>query len=245
MQAHALPPAPALRIVDPRRVRRQRLLLIVCWLATVLLAWLIGRHWIFPSLDGPQAQLLDAHQQIASLKERLSDAEQRAANLGRAEQIARLANENVQSVLADREATISELRRDLALYNRLVGPQAAGQGLAVHEVVLTPGEHGVVAMDVVLTQTRDVRGGSQGHVTVSVEGQRAGRTETLPWEDLAAAGSQDGLAFQFRYFQRLQASLVLPPDFQPHALEVHVRSKGQDTVRQKLRWDQLVNEGSV
>ena len=245
MQPHALPPAPALRIVDPRRVRRQRLLLALCWMITVLLAWLVGRYWIFPSLDGPQAQLLDAHQQIDSLKERLSDAEQRAANLGRGEQIARLANENVQSVLADREATIAELRRDLALYNRLVGPQAAGQGLTVHEVVLTPAGQGVVSMDVVLTQTRDVRGGSEGHVTVSVEGQRDGRTQTLPWTELAAAGNQEGLAFQFRYFQRLQSSLVLPPDFQPHTLEIHVRSKGSDTVHQKLRWDQLISQGSA
>lgn len=245
MQPHTLPPAPALRIVDPRRVRRQRLLLIVCWLTTVALAWLVGRYWIFPSLDGPQAQLLDAHQQVASLKERLSDAEQRAANLGRAEQIARLANENVQSVLTEREATIAELRRDLALYNRLVGPQAAGQGLTVHEVVLTPTGQDVMSMDVVLTQTRDVRGGSQGHVTVTVEGQRDGRTETLPWKDLAAAGDEDGLAFQFRYFQRLQTSLVLPPDFQPHALEIQVHSRGNETVHRKLRWDQLVNEGSV
>lgn len=244
MQPHALPPAPALRIVDPRRLRRQRLLLLTGWLLTVVMAWLVGRYWIFPSLDGPQAQLLEAHQQIASLKERLSDAEQRAANLGRAEQIARLANENVQAVLAEREATIADLRRDLALYNRLVGPQAAGQGLSVHEVSLTPAGHGVVEMDLVLTQTRDVRSGSEGHVTVSVEGQRDGRSETLPWEDLAA-GSSEGLAFQFRYFQRLQASLVLPADFQPHALEIQVRSKGSDTVRQKLRWDQLINEGNV
>jgi hypothetical protein len=55
---------------------------------------------------------------------------------------------------------------------------------------------------------------------------------------LGGAPRADGLApFQFRYFQNLEHEIVLPPGFQPSAVNVEVRSSRQAPVRQSFPWE--------
>jgi hypothetical protein len=236
-------PMPTLRVIDPLRARRQRWTVIGIWFATVVLAYVVGRYVMIPDAGGLSAQLDEARATLSSTRDRLADVEQRLAVVERAEQIARLANENVQSALASKDSEIASLRRDRALYDRLIGPDAVRQGLAVFELELRPATDGSVGFIATLTQTRDVRSGSKGRLTVAVDGQRGGQLERLDWPQLAAAGEEGGIDYDFRYFQRLEGRFMLPDGFQPHTVRVNLKGSGDDAVERSWSWEQVVKQG--
>lgn len=237
------PVMPTLRVIDPRRARRRRQILIVAWLASVALAFVVGRYVLLPGADTLSARLGESQAALAEHRQRLSEVEQRLANVERAEQIARLGNENVQQTLAAKDAELAEVRRELTLYKRLVGPQAERQPLSVQELSLSEDEAGF-AFSAVLTQTQDVRRGSEGRLTLSVEGQRNGLPERLPWSKLVPAAAAEGLAYDFRYFQRVDGRIMLPDGFLPHTIHVQLRGKGGESVQRSLPWQQAMNPGT-
>jgi len=239
MQTPGLPPMPTLRVIDPRRARRQQWLLVVAWVLSVLMGYVIGRYVMIPPGGSLAAALDEATASNTELRTRLDEVEQRLANVERAEQIARLANENVQSALAGKDTQIANLSRDLALYNRLLGPEAERQDLTVYEVELDAANGGSFAFAVILTQTQDTRAGSAGRLTLSVEGQRNGKMERLDWADIAAPDQAEGLAYDFRYFQRVQGRFLLPEGFQPHSLRVRAHGRGREQAERTLRWDEV------
>ncbi len=235
---------PTLRVIDPKRARRQRWTMAGLWFLTVVLAYVVGRYVMIPDAGGLSAELDQARAAAVSSRDQLEDVEQRLAIVERAEQIARLANENVQAALADKDSEITNLRRDLALYDRLVGSDAVRQGLAVFELAIRPAPDGSVGFSATLTQTQDTRRGSSGRLTLSVEGQRDGQLERLTWGQLAASGDADGLPYDFRYFQRLEGRFMLPEGFQPHTVTVRLQGSGKELVERSLRWEQVMPQGS-
>lgn len=240
MQSPGLPPMPTLRVIDPRRARRQRLILAGLWVASLLVAYVVGRYVMIPDAGGLSAQLAETRTTLDALRQRLADAEQRLAIVERAEQIARLANENVQAALAGKDREINRLTRDLNLYNRLVGPQAERRGLAVQELELMPAGDGSVAFSATLTQTQDVTRGSEGRLTLHLEGQRNGQLQRLDWPDMAGPDAAEGLPFEFRYFQRVDGRFMLPDDFQPHTVRVRLQARNGEPVERTLRWNEVL-----
>lgn len=237
------PVMPTLRVIDPRRARRRRQILVTAWLASVALAFVVGRYLLLPGADTLSARLAESQAALSESRQRLDEVEQRLANVERAEQIARLGNENVQQTLAEKDAELADIRRELALYRRLVGPQAERHPLSVQELSLREDEAGY-AFSAVLTQTQDVRRGSEGRLTLSVEGQRDGRPERLAWKDLVPVDAADGLAYDFRYFQRIDGRIMLPDGFLPHTIHVQLRGKGGESVQRSLPWQQATNLGT-
>lgn len=237
-------PMPTLRVIDPRRARRQRLWLLVLWLSSVAIAYVVGRYVIIPDAGGLRAQLEQTRAAESELRRRLGETEQRLANLERAEQIARMANENVQVALTDKEAELARLRRDLALFERLFGPDVERQGLSVQEVSVQPSSNGdSVRFSVIATRTREVRGNQTGRLTLSVEGQHEGRLQRLDWADLAPTDSEQGLDYDFRYFQRIEGSFLLPEGFQPLTIQVRLIGRDGERAERSVRWQQALVSG--
>lgn len=237
------PVRPTLQVVDPRRLRRRRQILAAAWAGSVALAFVIGRYVLLPGADTLMARLVESQAALAEYRQRLSEVEQHLANVERAEQIARLGNENVQRTLAQREAELADLRRQLTLYERLIGPQAQRHPLTVQELNLRQDEAGY-AFSVLLTQTQDVRRGSEGRLKLSVEGLGDGRPQRLPWNDLVPPDASEGLPYDFRYFQRVEGRIILPDGFLPHTIHVELRGRNGETVQRSLPWQQALTQGT-
>jgi hypothetical protein len=64
-----------------------------------------------------------------------------------------------------------------------------------------------------------------GSVELEVHGEEQGEVRQLSFSDLTAdrAGT---LVFQFRYFQRLEGRLILPPAFEPQRVLIRVIEDG-------------------
>ena len=226
------PPRLVVRRHDDVGHRWRRLGWGLAWLASLLA---VGAAVHVLGVRGTPA-VVDHKQQRVLLAE-VNDLKQQVANLQRAGQVNEVATVALRGTLAQREKELSALRSDLGFYSRLVSGNGQRQGLKLQEVKLQPitGSRG---WTLILSLTQNAKRGDEinGHATVSVEGLRKDKVVTLDWAALGDGAQKDGLPFRFTYFQQLQGTIVLPADFRPTRLRIHVQPASGETVNRTVAW---------
>ena len=238
-----VPPPPMLvvRPHDPRRRRRAFLLIAVAWLLSLLLVF--GAVQL---MQGQIAHVVDHSELIAAQKE-IEALRQNAAALERAGQVARAANNDLQQTLRDNREQIAALRADLAFYSRLTGGAGRREGLNVHGVHVQPSASARV-YNVAITLTQNLKSGqvASGRVRVSVSGVRDGKLTTLGWAELAPDQDANGLAFSFKYFQQIRATVMLPEGFNPNRVRVEADAGGEmGRADQDYAWSEALSAQEV
>jgi hypothetical protein len=214
-----------------------------------LLPWVIAVLWpvsllgvygwasarAVPALAAAEASLRELREQFDAQAAALEQALQGEATARRSDQISRAANTELQATLAEREEEVAGLRADLAFYESLVGATGPRAPLRVHAARFQPEAAGSWRYTVTLTQNLNRAAITRGTLRFSVEGVREGRLVQLAWGDLVPAAQRAGQAFSFRYFQRLEGSIVLPAGFTPQRVKVSL-SGPSGAVEQSLPW---------
>jgi len=196
------------------------------WLLSLLLVgWLCARY-ASPDAGGLRERLRQSERQAASLRAENEELRQRQATLEASDKISRAANTEVQASLAERDEEIAGLRADVAFYERLVGATSQRKGLNTHSVEFTAEAAGSWHYSVVLTQNLNRGAISQGQMRFAVEGVKGGKLVTVGWDELNQRKDVPGQAYSFRYFQRLDGSVMLPRDFTPQRVRVSLAGPG-------------------
>ena len=203
----------------------------VAWLLSVAATWWLAAHFATPAPAPVGATPVVSAAPAADAAE-LRRLRQQVATLKRSDQISRNANVGLQQTLAEREEEVSALRADVDFYERLVGSTGQRQGLRVHEAKFEPEAGGTWHYTVTLTQNLNRGAISKGGMRFAIEGVRAGKLETVRWDDLLQQKNAPAKAFSFRYFQQLEDSVMLPPGFTPQRVKVSL-SGG---VEQQFPW---------
>ncbi len=228
------PPRFVVRRHDDSGQRRHWLWLGAAWLGSLALTALMVS--LLSSRHATAPVRVDLHEQRKLLAQ-IDDLKQQVANLQRAAQVNEIATRSVRGTLAQREKELSSLRSDLGFYSRLVGGDDQRQGLKLQEVKLQPiaGSRG---WNLSLSLTQNAKRGDSltGHVVVSVEGLRNNKVTRLDWPELGNTAQKDGLPFRFTYFQQLHGSIVLPADFRPTRLRIHVQPGSGAPVDRSVAW---------
>jgi hypothetical protein len=228
------PPELVIRHNDAERRRRLVAMLALVWLGSILLTVAFCTQVLSHRDDAP-------NERIKTLEAEADAARSRIVVLERAEQVARTAIGQLQGDLSEREEEIAALRSDLAFYNRLAGGEKR-EGLSVSGVTLTavPGSR---AWNFLATVTQSFRRGeiTRGHLTVSVEGIVDGRLRQLDWGALSQHQNESGIAYSFKYFQRVSGTIMLPGGFTPNRIRVRLDGSG-GRVEQAFAWDAAVAE---
>jgi hypothetical protein len=226
------PPRPSLRPPAGNGLRRHHAWLAIAWLTSVLLAALIAGAVAWRNTPAAQRE-----REFATLETQIGTLKQQLANAQRDQQVTDIATRSLRATLTEREEEIAGLRADLEFYSRLVGGDAQREGLKVHDIHLQP-LPGSLGWNLSLSLTQNAKRDADigGTVTVSVEGVRAGKVVQLDWPALGDTTQEDGLPFHFKYFQALHATFVLPADFRPTRLQVHVAPKGEAPVERSIAW---------
>lgn len=135
----------------------------------------------------------------------------------------------VESQLGQLQEKILEQQEELGFYEGIVGPSQQA-GLRVQDFELAPGvDSSAYRVHLVLAQALRNDRRVSGYVELTVQGVADGEMRTLSLRDLASEGHKNGrLAFSFRYFQNLQANLVLPDGFEPSLIIVKLTPKGKN-----------------
>lgn len=212
--------------------RRRWLWLGLIWLLSVLV---IGAGVYLATARGPLASV--GHGVRHQLQKENQTLHKQVVGLTRSLQVYEVATHSLQNTLAEREEKINGLRADLTFYSHLIGGGSQHQGLRVQDVHLTRVGQSR-AWNITVTLTHNVRRGSEvkGAVSISVEGILKGHLIRLDWAKLGGKASQDGLGFNFRYFQQVRGTLMLPPDFVPNRLRIEAKPVKGKSVVHRVNW---------
>jgi len=229
------PQPPRFEIV-PQQARPPRWLLPTATLVFGLVAGGALGWWLqAPPVGDPQAKLAASQTRVEQQQAQIAELQQRVATLSRSDQISREANRDVQSMLAEKDEEIAGLRGDVAFYERFVGSSGSRKGLAVHSAEFAPEAGGSWRYEVVVTQSINRGGLTQGQMQFSVEGVRQGQLATVNWDQLHQKTGAPAQEYSFRYFQRLGGSVILPAGFTPQRVKVTLRGGGAN-VEEALAW---------
>ncbi len=225
-------PEPRFVIVPHRpQVRLTLVVCLVLWLLSLVAVWQVSTRYAAPKmhkLTVEQASLREERNDLRAEADRLSDALTMAQ---RSDQVTRTATKALQATLLEREEEIAALRADVGFYERLVSGSAQRQGLTVHSVEMTPESGGSVSYAITLTQSLKKGSLTRGEVSLVVEGTLDGRLTSLDWQALRQDADAATLAFEFRYFQQIEGTIMLPKGFEPQRVRVVARAGGQATER--------------
>ena len=231
-------PPPRFMIVERRPSRRPLAWACLClaWAASLFGAWSWAGWRAAPRLDEVTEQLGRVSGQLGNYQRELRELRQRQVTLARSDQISRTANLEVQRELAQRERDIASLRTRTAFYERLGGATAKPRGLSVHSARFVAEAGGSWRYQVLLTQSLNRGAVSLGQLRFAVEGVRDGKLATIQWDELHQRAAAPAQAYSFRYFQKLDGSVMLPPGFTPQRVRVSLRSD-DTSVEQTVAWE--------
>lgn len=160
------------------------------------------------------------------------------------EKIDTAAYRRVEEQLAELQEEILTQREDLAFYRGIVADQQTG--LRIQDLELSRGANAsTFTMHLVLAQAIRADRRISGYVELIVEGTQDGQKRSLKLADLAgeADDADSSIAFSFRYFQNLQADLVLPVGFAPARVTVKLTPNGKSAKPLEKSFDWAVRAG--
>ena len=198
----------------------------VAWLLSLLLVGWLASRYASPDAGGLRERLRQSERHVQQQSAQIEELRQRQATLEASDKISRAATAEVQASLAERDEEIAGLREDVAFYERLVGATSQRKGLNAHSVEFSAEAAGTWHYRVVLTQNLNRGAISQGQMRFSVEGVKGGKLATVTWDELHQRREVPGQAYSFRYFQRLDGSVMLPKDFTPQRVRVSLTGPG-------------------
>jgi len=222
---HRLPLSPS------RGMRRNRVFLAAgfcCALIVVWVAYEFGQ--IRAGHNGFEARKRQSELQgrIGEVRAENDELRRQVAILETGKKIDIEAYRQVEQRLAELQNEILTQQEDLAFYRGIVADQQTG--LRVQDLELLAGADDYsFSLRLVLAQAMRASQRISGSVRLQVEGMRNGQALTLGLPELGVVDEQRRSlsGFSFRYFQNLEADLVLPEGFAPARVIVTLTPKGK------------------
>lgn len=236
-------PRLVVRSDDALQRRWLAVVLFVVWLATLGLAWWLGGRHAAPDLEAIRERDAGSTRSAAEMATALDAARRRIAVLGQSDRVSRLANESLQKTLRLRETEIASLRDEQAFYQRLVGGES-GRRLKIQRLALRPiGRSDAFGFRVLLTRNAQAGESSRGSVTLTVSGAGGGKLASLGWDRLQQETGATPLVYEFKYFQQLESSLILPAGFEPDRVMVRARASDGTIIDESFAWQAALEAG--
>lgn len=178
---------------------------------------------------------------IDDLQEGNDMLRQQVATSERAREIDKQAYSDVNASLESMQNEISELKEEVAFYRGIVSPKESGQGVQVQtlQLVANGGDH-AYSYKLVLVQTNKVATLTKGEVKITLQGLQNQAQKEYSFDELSGQDGHDG-KFKFKYFEKTVGDIILPADFIPIRVVVHVtvRSPKRSDVEAVFAWQDV------
>jgi hypothetical protein len=214
------------------RARRHSLVVYVSSgllvVAGAYLAFELGRYQAGYSVIDSRRAIDQYRERLAAQRADNDELRRQIAVLETSREIDRATYEQVKASLAGLEAQIQAQEEELVFYRGIVSPQDGVPGLRVQSVQAEPtDESRGYVLRLVLVQaivhSRRVAGAVKLRLTGLRDGQMASFDVAELVPDAASGGDRSyDMSYGFRYFQGLDAELVLPIGFEPEHLHVEM-----------------------
>jgi len=179
---------------------------------------------------------------VEVLREGNTALRERVAILERAQQVEGKAYEGVDTHLRNLQDEVLALKEEIAFYRGIVS-DGKEKGLKIQTFVVDKEtSSGAYRFQLVLTQHLKRVKMISGTVKLNVLDDRNGRPKRLMLSDMSGEQASS-LAFEFKFFQRIEGRFVLPDGFNPDRLQVQVVSKGKKpaSVEKLFEWRGLTS----
>lgn len=233
--------APRPQYVLYREVSRPRwrlpVLIGVAWIASLLILYGYLKQTLVPGFNELENALRETRHELAGAQASIDELRLSSTRFERAEQIAQEANASLTRQLNDRQEEVSQLRADLSFFQRLLEDNADQRGVAIYSIRLRPAPAPRTFRYVVtLSQNLQMGQVTRGNLRIVVRGMQGGQRKRLGLKELDASGAS--VPFEFKYFQQLDGSLVLPEGFTPDAIELRLENReGQKRAEREVPWE--------
>jgi hypothetical protein len=174
--------------------------------------------------------IMDHHREVSALAQRVEEERAAADELRRQMAIAQTSGEidretysQVESNLSNLQAKIQAQEEELVFYRGIVSPQDGVAGLRIQSLEVLPADgERRYTVRLVLVQAIVHSRKLSGEVKLQLEGVRDGQMTSLDLSQLSAGDGPYDMAYEFRYFQGLEAELELPAGFEPQRINVEI-----------------------
>ena len=178
---------------------------------------------------------------VYALQESNSLLSQQVANLQREKQVDQQAYAKIKSSLESMQNEISELKEEVAFYRGIATPQDAAQGLRIQNLQLSGnGSERGYSYKLVLVQMTKGKRVTSGMVKLTAQGLLNQAQKEYTFGEMA--GRQGEGKFRFKYFGEMEGDIILPADFIPTRVVVHVtvESPKHSEVEEVFAWQDIV-----
>ena len=216
------------------------LLLLAIVIASISLTYtrtVAGNKGARDLVDQLTAERDAVQRQFDSVRQQLAVAQ-------RGDQVTRDANDQLRDDFVALQDEMAGLRSDIEFYQRLLGASGAGTGLAVHGLHL---EHTasplVYRFELTLSQNMKKAQIVAGRAELFIDGVEDDGARTLDLVSMNMRDADGELGFEFKYFQLLRGSFVLPEGFVAERLRVRLVVRGGRTGKplwREFNWSELI-----
>jgi cell division protein FtsB len=184
-------------------------------------------------------------QEFKNIKEEAEILRQEVANLKLAAVVDQQAQEDVRHQAIEQKDRIASLERDIAVYRGMMSKSdnANPSGITIGNFQVS-GSGGVRGhkYKLVVQQLAANKGVFNGTLVLNIVGIRAGSKMTIPLHEVSSQIADVLIPLEFRYFQSIEGSLILPEGFEPERVDVVIKSTNKKTptnVERQLDWPVL------
>ena len=217
---------------------RRRTILVACLIGAVALvygAYELGRFQAGYSVVSAFQERRSTNTRLAELEQQNRVLHDRAAQAEMARSIDRRSYEEVAKSITQLNADLQHEREQVAFYRGIVSPANGVRGLHIQGLDIDAGEEHHFKLRLVLMQAMRQDSSISGSVHMEIEGTRAQQPAKLNLSEVSQMKGEE-LPFSFRYFQNIEQDIVLPPDFEPTAVHVEIKSPKADPIEQTFPW---------
>jgi hypothetical protein len=174
--------------------------------------------------------VIDHRREVSTLRQRIEQERGASDELRRQIAIAQTSGEidretysQVESNLGNLQAKIQSQEEELAFYRGIVSPQDGTAGLRIQSLEVLPADgERRYTVRLVLVQAIVHSRKAAGEVKLQLEGMRNGQMTSLGLSQVTPGDARYDMAYEFRYFQGLDAELELPVGFEPQRVNVEI-----------------------
>jgi hypothetical protein len=230
--------------------RRGRPIVVVVLAALVAagslyLAFELGRYRSgYSVLDERREQAASA-EQLAAERATSDELRRQLAIVETASDIDAETYAQVKATLGELQAQIQAQEEELVFYRGIVSPQDRVAGLRIQSLEVLPSDgEGRYLLRLLLVQSIVHSRRVSGTVKLQLEGVQEGQTASFDVAELVAAGTAYDMAYEFRYFQGLEADLSLPSGFEPQRVTVEIwpSEARAERINQTFDWPSSADE---
>lgn len=204
------------------------LALIVCMLAlSIWLSFEYGRNVAGYNRADAVAYISQLQEQLEELQAEKVESNRQATMLKRNSRIDDDASAQLTKTLVQVKNEARELKKELLFYKSIVAPEQGDRSVAIQTIQLKQNTTGGYDYKIMVSQRGRNDRFARGTVDVSIEGVKKGQPVTLKLADVSNDTNKKVksglLKFGFKYFQKFEGVIILPPAFQPDYIRVKVK----------------------